>query len=260
MSSDVIMPPRPDWRRHALFLDFDGTLAPIVHRPADAAASPETRRAVRRIAEMTGGALAILSGRDLDDLDARLAPLVLPAAGTHGVVRRDAEGRLHRDASAGARFDDAAGRVEAFAHRNGLLVERKSGAVALHYRAAPELAVHARRFIDDIVAAGPELRSIHGNMVSEVVIPAADKGRALAAFMKEPPFAGRVPLMAGDDMTDEDAFFAAQRLGGSGLKIGPGETAAMYSLPDIEAFHDWLHKVAEDGPAEDAAAEWPDSG
>lgn len=244
MASATMTLPRPAWDRHALFLDFDGTLAPIVPRPEDAATSAATRRAVERIALRAGGAVAILSGRDLADLDARLAPLALPAAGSHGVVRRDARGVVHRDAEAGEALGPVIGRVEEFARRHELRVERKSGAVALHYRQRPDHATAARRLADEIAAAMAGLRAIHGNMVSEIVVMAADKGRALDAFMAEAPFAGRLPVMAGDDTTDEDAFRAAQRQGGIGLKIGPGETVAAYRLAGIEAFLEWLDAVA----------------
>lgn len=236
--------PRLDWSRHALFLDFDGTLAPIVPRPEDAAASPETRRAVEAIIEKTGGAVALLSGRDLTDLDKRIAPLKPPAAGSHGVVRRDAAGRLHQDAATGEELAAATARIEEFARQHGLLVERKSGAVTVHYRNLPDAAVPSRALADEIVAATQGLRAIHGNMVSEIAVLAANKGHALDAFMAEPPFAGRIPVMAGDDTTDEDAFEAAQRHGGIGLKIGTGRTAATARVGTIDEFLAWLHRAA----------------
>ena len=236
--------PRLDWRRHALFLDFDGTLAPIVPRPEDAAASAETRRAVETIMARTGGAVALLSGRDLTDLDARIAPLKPPAAGSHGVVRRDAAGRLRRDEASGEELAEATARVEDFARRHGLLVERKAGAVTVHYRAQPDAAAASRALADEIVAATQGLRAIHGNMVSEIAVLAANKGHALDAFMAEPPFAGRIPVMAGDDTTDEDAFRAAQRHGGIGLKIGAGPTAATHRAATIDDFLAWLHGAA----------------
>lgn len=237
--------PTLDWTRHALFLDFDGTLAPIVARPEDAAASPETVRAVERLVEKTGGALALLSGRDLTDLDARVAPLKLPAAGSHGVVRRDAAGRLHRDEASGEELAHAIERVEAFARRHDLYVERKAGAVTVHYRSAPDAAGPSRALADEIIAATQGLRAIHGNMVSEIAVLAANKGHALEAFLEEPPFAGRIPVMAGDDTTDEDAFEAAQRRGGVGLRIGDAPSVATARAPTIETFLEWLRRAAE---------------
>ncbi len=241
MSEDL---PRLDWRTHAVFLDVDGTLAPIVPRPDEAAISAETRDAVARLTEATGGALAVLSGRDLADLDRMLAPLRLPAGASHGVVRRDGRGGIRRDETAAARLAEAAGRMEEFARPRDLLIERKAGAVTVHYRNKPEAGDAARALVDEIVAGSQGLRAIHGNMVSEVAVAEANKGRALDAFMAEPPFAGRTPFMAGDDTTDEDAFEAAQARGGLALKIGTGPSAARLRVPEIGVFLDWLHAAA----------------
>lgn len=233
-----------DWRRNALFLDFDGTLAPIVPRPEDAAASAETSRAVERIAELAGGAVAILSGRDLVDLDQLLAPLHLPAAGSHGAVRRDASGTLHGVEISDEELARATERLEQFAGAHDLLVEHKTGAVTVHYRNRPEHAEPARKLVDEITTTTSGLRAIHGNMVSEIATESANKGHALQAFMQEAPFAGRVPIMIGDDTTDEDAFSAAQALGGAGLKIGAGETVARHRLDTIDDFLAWLRSSA----------------
>lgn len=238
-------PALSDWRRNALFLDFDGTLAPIVPRPEDAAASADTCRAVAQISALSGGAVAILSGRDLVDLDKRLAPLKLPAAGSHGAVRRDATGALHRVAISADGLRAAIAALEQFAASRDLLVEKKTGAVTVHYRNHPHYADAARELVDKIADDAADLRAIHGNMVSEIATRSANKGHALEAFMKEAPFAGRIPVMAGDDTTDEDAFRAAQELGGVGLKIGEGTTAAKYRLPDIHDFLNWLGQAAE---------------
>src|SRR5690625_1567371 len=245
LEEDRNLPPTlSDWQRNALFLDFDGTLAPIVPRPEDAAASADTCRAVARIAELAGGAVAILSGRDLADLDRRLAPLNLPAAGSHGAVRRDASGRLHRTEISAPELAGAVTLLEQFAAPRDLLVEHKTGAVTVHYRNRPEQADSARKLVDAITADAPALRAIHGNMVSEIATRSANKGHAHREFMEEPTFAGHVPVMVGDDTTDEDAFRMAAALGGVGLKIGAGETAATYRVSEIGDFLDWLHRSA----------------
>lgn len=246
MDNDLPTPdwPRLDWQGHAIFLDFDGTLAPIVPRPDQAAMDERTREAVALMLEKTGGALAILSGRDLDDLDRRLAPLRPPAGASHGVVRRDATGTVRRDESAAEKLAAAADRMEDFARPRDLLIERKAGAVTVHYRNHPEAGDAARGLVDGIVRAAEGLRAIHGKMVSEVAVAGAHKGHALDAFMAEPPFAGRTPFVAGDDTTDEDAFEAAQRHGGLALKIGDGPSAARLRAARIEDFLDWLHRAA----------------
>lgn len=245
ISGDADLPSAlSDWRRNALFLDFDGTLAPIVPRPEDAAASAETHRAVARIAKLAGGAVAILSGRDLVDLDRRLAPLSLPAAGSHGAVRRDASGKLHRVEISVDELAEAITRLEDFARQRDLLVEHKTGAVTVHYRNRPEQAEQARELVDAIIADTPTLRAIHGNMVSEIATLSANKGHALRDFMDEPPFAGRVPVMVGDDTTDEDAFRMAETFGGIGIKIGAGKTTAIYRFGEIGDFLAWLQRAA----------------
>lgn len=242
MANDL---PRLDWNRHAIFLDFDGTLAPIVARPEQAGIDDRTRDAVALMLQKTGGALAILSGRDLADLDAMLAPLRLPAAASHGVVRRDAAGNVRRDEGAAEQLAAAADRMEDFARRRDLLIERKAGAVTVHYRSNPEAGDESRALVDEIVAGSDGLRAIHGNMVSEAAVAGADKGRALDAFMAEPPFSGRTPFVAGDDTTDEDAFGAAQRRGGLALKIGPGPSAAGLRVDRIDEFLEWMHGAAK---------------
>lgn len=228
----------------ALFLDFDGTLAPIVALPDMATLAPETRAALMRLSELAGGAVAIVSGRALDDLDTRLAPAVLPAAGSHGAERRDAAGQLHATGAGSASLERAAAGLAEFAAEHGLVLEHKPGSVALHYRSHPEIAPAAREAVEAAVGGDPALRAIHGHMVAEAALAEVNKGAAVRAFMTEPPFRGRVAVAVGDDTTDEDAIATAQDLGGIGVRIGPGPTAARIRLPSIGAFLDWLHGKA----------------
>lgn len=248
--------PTPDLARMALFLDFDGTLAPIVSHPADAGVTPRTLSIVKTLHGALGGALAILSGRPLDDLDNRLAPLVLPMAGTHGLERRDAQGGLHPAPLPEAPLAEARAKLAVFAEERGLLIEQKPAGASLHYRMQPDCSEAVRSFGAEIAAAYPELRMITGHMVVEVTAAGRDKGQALTAFMGETPFSGRVPLAAGDDTTDEDAFAAAQAAGGTAIKIGPGSTCAQHQVPDIDAFLAWLGDAAAGigNPAQDATA------
>lgn len=174
-----------------------------------------------------------------------LPPLVLPAAGSHGAERRGADGRVTRNPDGQALLDAAAERIGAFANDTGLLVERKAGAVTLRYRSHPETAGACRDLIDGLAFAQSGLRALHGDMVSELALPDAHKGRALDAFMAEPPFRGRTPVAVGDDTTDEDALAAAQALRGIGILIGPGVTVATIRMPDIDSFLDRLHAAAE---------------
>ncbi|HEU0223516.1 MAG TPA: trehalose-phosphatase [Paracoccaceae bacterium] len=238
-------PPELDLQRTALFLDFDGTLARIVPRPELAVLSSATRRALARLQEGTCGAIAVLSGRDLGDLERHLAPLALPAAGSHGLEWRDAGGHVHPVPPPDGALAEAMRELSAFAEAHGLFVEHKRGGASLHYRSHPELGADCRKLGDRIRRRSPGLRVLRGHMVVEVTLAGRDKGHALAAFMEGPPFRGRVPVAVGDDVTDEDAFAAAQRLGGAGIKIGPGATRAQHRMPDFDAFHAWLNELAD---------------
>lgn len=238
------LPGRIDWGRHALFLDFDGTLAPIVHRPRDVVVSASTRAALMRLQSLTGGALSLLSGRGLDDLRARVAPMVCAMSGSHGLEIEGADGAALDTMDARHLLAQPLVKLTAFADRHGLLAEDKPGAVTVHYRGKPDLADDARSLVDQLAHSSDRLRAIHGHMVSEVALAGVDKGTALTRLMDGPPFAGRLPIMAGDDVTDEDAFAAASRLGGAGIKIGPGPTVARWRVADIEEFHVWLYRQA----------------
>ena len=185
------------------------------------------------------GRLAILSGRSLDDLTARLGLGPVPMAGSHGLERRSAGGIVTRAAVPPelARATDAA---RTFAVAHGLLLETKAAGVALHYRDAR----HAEAAVDAfarLLAADTGLYLQSGNCVRELRVPGADKGDAVRAFMAEPPFDLGRPVVVGDDLTDEHAFEAATALGGSAILVGDArQTAAGYRLPTVEATLDWL--------------------
>lgn len=232
----------PPLAQAAVFIDFDGTLAPIVAHPALATLPPEAATQLQRLYRATGGALAIVTGRSLPDLDARMAPLRLPAAGLHGAQWRDAQGRegiLPVDA---APVEEMARSLQAYADAHpGVLVERKPLAVAVHYRGAPALAADVRRLAESTCAQYADAFCLQaGKMVLEIKPRAANKGEAIRRFMQLPPFAGRIPVYAGDDLTDEAGFLAVNAMGGVSIKIGQGDTAAQLALPGTQAFLRWL--------------------
>ena len=126
-----------------------------------------------------------------------------------------------------------------------LLVEAKDGAVALHFRQAPELEQACAVAMREAVAVHPDFTLVEGKMVIEARPAGFDKGGALRAFMQEEPFAGRTPIFIGDDITDEDAFRVAQELGGIGIKLGAGETVARMRIADVASVHALLQGLAE---------------
>lgn len=236
-------PPVSDWQRHALFLDFDGTLAPIVARPDDVRLAPETRELLDRLIAATGGAVAVLTGRSLESLSMHLEGLTLAMSGSHGLecVLPGEQMPPIEETEGQVALYTAFAELKPLADAEDLLLERKPGAVALHVRNRPDLAAACRDAVTRI-AQKHGLRALHGNLVSEATMLDVDKGRALRQFMQAPRFAGRVPIMIGDDTTDEDAFRAAKDLGGYGVRIGGGETAAQYRADRMEQALDWLAK------------------
>lgn len=226
--------------RSALFLDFDGTLVDIAPAPDRVVVEPGLVAALGRLAACMGGALGIVSGRPIAEVDRWLSPLVLPVAGIHGAERRAADGRVRRIAL-GA-LDEVAAAAERVAARHpGIRVERKGVAVALHYRLAPEHEAQCLAAMADAVARDPGLHLMRGKMVVEVLPNGVSKGHAIDAFLAEPPFAGRRPVFLGDDVTDEHGFAAVQRLGGQAVKIGAGDTVAALRLASPEHVRRWLH-------------------
>ena len=229
----------------AFFLDVDGTLAPIVANPADARVPPPMRAALARLDRAAGGAVAVVSGRSIAQLDAMLHPLRLPAAGVHGLERRGAGGGLTRGPVDAAAQHRLARRVGGFVEgRPGLLAEVKPGAVALHYRKRPDMAVDCLAFAIDLAREDGHIRLVEGKKVIEMKLSPRTKGDAIADFMREAPFRGRQPFFAGDDLTDEAGFAVVNAMGGMSLKIGPGETAARYRIADAAAFAAWLEGLA----------------
>jgi trehalose 6-phosphate phosphatase len=122
----------------------------------------------------------------------------------------------------------------------GLLVERKHAAIALHYRLAPQLEAVCRDAMARVIFDQPQLELMHGKFVFEVKPAGIHKGVAIAAFMEEAPFAGRVPVFAGDDTTDENGFAVVQPRGGIAIKVGSGPSQALHRLDSPRAVFEWL--------------------
>src|SRR4051812_26748985 len=234
----------PNW---ALFLDIDGTLLEIAPTPQAVHTARADTSLVAALYEKTGGALALVSGRSLAKIDQLFVALKLPAAGQHGVERRDARGRVYRPSLPADVLVRAAQQIADFAARHaGLVFEHKGYSMALHYRLAPRLAGAAHAVVREAARAlGEGVEVQRGKMVAELKLAGHDKGRAIEAFMREKPFAGRTPVFLGDDLTDEDGFRVVQRLGGHAIKIGSGTTAAACRLLNPAAARAWLQDWLE---------------
>lgn len=213
----------------ALFLDFDGSLVDLAPQPEAVIVPSGLVGTLGAVNTYLGGALALISGRPIEQIDAFLRPLKLPAAGVHGAERRGADGSISLLATHPLqRVEDAA--MSLAARYPALRVENKRGSVALHYRQAPELERLCLETMQAAVEESPGLTLLRGKMVAEAKPGGASKGLAIEAFMHEAPFAGRTPVFVGDDFTDEVGFSTVQRMHGLGVKVGEGATVAWQRL------------------------------
>lgn len=239
----------PEWDSGwAMFLDVDGTLVDIERHPDEVRATPELKQILADASRALGGALALVSGRAIASVDRVFAPLCLPAAGLHGLERRDADGRVHYPRDYAERIALARAALLDFVQSEaGLLLEDKGAALALHYRNAPQREADCRRHMDlALRAAGEDFHVQQGKMVLELKPSGHDKGTAIVAFMAEAPFHGRRPVFIGDDLTDEDGFRAVNQLDGLSIRVGahPGTTARIVA-GDVAAVRRWLSASME---------------
>lgn len=238
-----VQAPPPPAPNPALFLDLDGVLAPIMERPEDVAPQPWRTRMLRALGQRLDGRLAVLSGRTLDEIDRILEGSVGVAAGTHGLELRLPSGRTERvpPAEGLAEARKAAGIL--LAGLPGTFIEDKPAGMALHYRQSPSsqrvLSTGARE-----IAARHGLELQPGKAVIEIKTPGASKGQALMRLMELEPFAGHLPVMLGDDLTDESAFAACEALGGYGILVGePRASRARYLLDGPDHVRAWLEAM-----------------
>jgi len=230
----------------ALFLDVDGTLLHLADTPDAVSIGRDTVALLRRCHAATGGALALITGRRIADVDRLFAPLALPVAGQHGLERRDAAGAVHCQAEPTAALAAIRAELDAFAAANpGVLVEDKGLTFAVHYRLAPRAAPAAVELAERLAAcAAGALAVQRGKMVIELRPLGPDKGGAILQFMAEAPFSGRTPVFIGDDLTDEHGFRVVNDRGGLSVKVGGGPTAARVRLTGVDAARAALARLA----------------
>ena len=236
----------PYW---ALFLDFDGTLAEIADTPERVEVEAQLGPILRAMQALLDGAIAIVSGRPIAEIDAFLDPLVLPVAGLHGLERRTAAGSIVRASALKGPLDEARRRLAEFAEMNpGVRIEDKSLAIAVHYRAAPHAAEACCRAANEAAGHGDDgLHVLDGKMVFEIKPKGIDKGAAIAAFLAEAPFAGRTAVFVGDDASDEDGFATVNRLNGHTIRVGDGaRTAAQERVPAVADILAWLRRLSDE--------------
>lgn len=239
----MMEPGFPD-RGVALFFDFDGTLVELAPQPDAVQLHADTPRLLSQLNALLGGALAVVSGRAVAEIDRQLHPLKFCVAGVHGAERRGADGYIRRVAVAG--LQKAAALVEALVSQHpGLLMETKPGAIALHYRQAPELEDECLAVMTRALQLVEGMTLMRGKKVVEMKPRRAGKGLAVSSFLEERPFRMRRPWYFGDDVTDESAFEVVQALGGVAVKVGEGETLALHRLSDPDSLRRWMAGAAD---------------
>lgn len=242
----ILPPPEPlDIAASSLLLDFDGTLVPLADAPDAVIVPPALPDLLGRLSARMEGRVAIISGRSIAQLDALLGPVAhdLALSGSHGCEHRwngvDAHPIRPRELA------DIAERFRSFAAPHPeMLVEEKSFGVALHYARAPMLA-DASNALARALAEEAGLAYQPGRAVAEIRVPGSDKGVAVLRLMRRAPMAGTVPVVIGDDETDEAAFAAALDLGGMAIAVGERPSRhARNHLADPGAVCDWLREIA----------------
>jgi trehalose 6-phosphate phosphatase len=235
--------PAPPW---CLFLDVDGTLLELAPRPNAVVVEPGLLELLRELARASAGAVALVSGRTVVDLDRLFGALHLPVAGLHGCERRAADGSLHvapivHEQLAGVRR----GLRELVARHPGLELEDKGAGLALHFQGARNLEHHLRAEVALLAAPlVPEFAILDGHAVIEVKPAVHTKDSAVSAFMTEPPFRGRMPIFIGDDQTDYGGFAAVRRFHGLAIAVGPRVTSEWW-LPGPVAVRRWLMDLTQ---------------
>jgi trehalose 6-phosphate phosphatase len=241
----------PDLDACAILLDVDGTILDLAPTPPEVWVPPSLRHAMARLSERTGGAVALISGRSLNDLDLLFSPLQLPAVGGHG-----AEFRLQAGGASEYRrtvpLNPALKRKLAMVAEigPGILIEDKGYSLALHYRLAPSSESLIRQAVERICAESPTPTEIlRGKSVLEVKHIGFSKGSGVRELMRHKPFLDRHPIFIGDDVTDESVFEIISEFDGLAFSVGRVVEGVDGHFDEPEAVRGWLTHIADDGPA-----------
>ncbi|MBV8591674.1 MAG: trehalose-phosphatase [Acetobacteraceae bacterium] len=230
----------------ALLLDLDGTLLDIAPAPDLVVVPQELILTLQKLRGRLGDALAVVSGRTVENVDSLLQSVPYAVAGEHGAALRlapDAAPLRPALPSVPPEWRQSAAKLAGA--RPGVLLEEKAQGFVLHYRAAPDLGPWLGEELAAITRGDSRFAILPARKAWEVRPRGADKGTAVAALMDHPPFAGRAPIFIGDDVTDEDGMEAARAAGGIGLRV----PEVFGSAASVRA---WLTRAADQ-----SAQNWP---
>jgi trehalose 6-phosphate phosphatase len=238
----------PPLNRAALLLDLDGTLLDLAPRPDAVVVPPGLPEILRTLRRLVGDAVAVVTGRPVETVDALLGDAVFAVAGEHGGAIRHRPGQGMERSPLPSPPGDWLVQAERLAQQHpGALLEHKARGFALHYRAAPAAGQPLREALDRLLRSSSEFELLPAHMLWEVRPRGADKGKAVRALMDRAPFVGRLPVFVGDDVTDEDAIAAAKAMGGAGLRVQD-------AFVNAAGVRDWLQAIASNGDWPEGAA------
>jgi trehalose 6-phosphate phosphatase len=239
------LPRMPDLENLAILLDVDGTILDIAPAPEQVTVPAELSETLARLSVLTGGALALVSGRPLSDLDRVFAPLQFPAVGGHGAEFRPVPVANRNFRSAGKLDALLKEKIAAVARAaDGVRLEDKGYAVALHYRAAPQHETMVREAVEKICADEPAFEILPGKYVVEVKASGFNKANGVRDLMASPPFSGRRPVFIGDDATDEYVFAIMPELEGFAFSVGDAVRGADGHFNEPADVRAWLARLA----------------
>ena len=239
----------PDLSKCALLLDIDGTILDLAPAPQEVWVPAELRDTLARLEDLTGGALALVSGRSLHDIDLIFSPLQLAAVGGHGAELRAVPGgeAITRSRELNPILKRKLATLTEFGP--GILVEDNGYSLALHYRLAPDRGDALRAAIENICATAPRgsIEILPGKLVFEIKMAGINKAGAVRELMKYPPFKGRNPIFIGDDTTDEPVFPILSQFGGLGFSVGRVVADVDGHFERPESVRSWLARIASKG-------------
>ena len=241
MSTDLLIE-----KKSGLFLDVDGTLLDFKNRPSQVTSSKRVNGLLQDLSIALDGALALVSGRSIIDLDRIFTPLKLPLIGVHGLEQRCYFGNIIMRGDS-KKLSNIKNKMSAFAKvHNGTLVEDKGVSIALHYRRCPKARNGALSLVRELLSENAGFHFVSGKMVYEISTSKLDKGEGISKLLQTYPFSQRVPIFIGDDQTDEAGFDFVNSVGGLSIVVGKSsKSMAKYHLSNVGEVVSWLEELLE---------------